>query len=79
MKLVFAELRKLSYSKSTYGLTLASIFIAVLSTVVTPLVIDDDETGLFGSLQDQAIVDAVFANAVSSYIFASVFSASVLE
>lgn len=79
MKLVFAELRKLSYSKSTYGLNLASIFIAVLSTVVTPLVIVDDETGLFGSLQDQAIVDAVYANAVSSYIFAIILGILIMS
>jgi ABC-type transport system involved in multi-copper enzyme maturation permease subunit len=79
MKLVFAEFRKLSYSKSTYGLTLASIFIAVLSTVVTPIVIADDETGLFGSLEDQAIVDGVYANAVSSYIFAIILGILIMS
>jgi ABC-type transport system involved in multi-copper enzyme maturation permease subunit len=79
MKLVVAELRKLSYSKSTYGLTLASIFIAVLSTVVTPIVIADDETGLFGSLQDQAMVDGVYANAVSSYIFAIILGILIMS
>jgi len=79
MKLVVAELRKLRYSKSTYGLTLASIFIATLSTVVTPIVIADDETGLFGSLSDQAMVDGVYANAVSSYIFAIILGILIMS
>lgn len=79
MKLVSAELRKLTYTKSTYGLTLASIFIAVISTVVTPIVIADDESGLFGSLQDQAMVDAVYANAVSSYIFAIILGILIMS
>jgi ABC-type transport system involved in multi-copper enzyme maturation permease subunit len=53
MNLVKAELRKLVYSRSTYGLLLASIFVAVLSTVVTAIVIDQEESGLFGSLKDK--------------------------
>jgi ABC-type transport system involved in multi-copper enzyme maturation permease subunit len=79
MNLILAELRKLSYSKSTFGLTLASIFVAVLSTVVTPIVITDDESGLFGSLQDQAMVDGVYANAVSSYIFAIILGILIMS
>jgi ABC-type transport system involved in multi-copper enzyme maturation permease subunit len=79
MNLILAELRKLSYSKSTFGLTLASTFVAVLSTVVTPIVIADDESGLFGSLQDQAMVDGVYANAVSSYIFAIILGILIMS
>lgn len=70
MNLIKAELRKLVYSRSTFGLLFASILVAVLSTVVTPIVIDQDDSGLFGSLEDQALVDGVYANAISSYIFA---------
>lgn len=79
MNLFKAELRKLIYSRSTYGLLLASIFVAVLSTVVTPIVIDQDETGLFGTLQDQAIVDGVYANAISSYIFAIILGILIMS
>jgi ABC-2 type transport system permease protein len=79
MNLVKAELRKLIYSRSTYGLLLASIFVATLSTVVTPIVIDQDETGVFGSLQDTAMVDGVYANAISSYIFAIILGILIMS
>lgn len=78
MNLVKAEFRKLLYSRSTYGLLLAAVFVAVLSTVVTPIVIDQDETGLFGSLQDQAMVDGVYANGISSYIFALILGILIM-
>ncbi len=79
MNLVKAELRKLVYSRSTYGLLLASIFVAVLSTVVTPIVIEQDETGVFGSLEDRAMVDGVYANAISSYIFAIILGILIMS
>jgi ABC-type transport system involved in multi-copper enzyme maturation permease subunit len=79
MNLVKAELRKLVYSNSTYGLLLASIFVAVLSTVVTPIVIDQEESGLFGSLKDQAMVDGVYANAISAYIFAIILGILIMS
>ena len=79
MNLVKAELRKLVYSRSTYGLLLASIFVAVLSTVVTPIVIEQDESGLFGSLEQQAMVDGVYANAISSYIFAIILGILIMS
>jgi ABC-type transport system involved in multi-copper enzyme maturation permease subunit len=79
MNLLKAELRKLLYSRSTYGLLIAAIFVAVLSTAVTPFVIDQDETGLFGSLQDQAMVDGVYANGISSYIFALILGILIMS
>jgi ABC-type transport system involved in multi-copper enzyme maturation permease subunit len=79
MNLVKAELRKLVYSRSTYGLLLASIFVAVLSTVVTAIVIDQEESGLFGSLKDQAMVDGVYSNAISSYIFAIILGILIMS
>lgn len=79
MNLFKAEARKLLYSKTTYGLTLASILVAVLSTVVTPIVIAQDETGLFGTLQDQAMVDGVYANAISSYIFSIILGILIMS
>lgn len=79
MNLIRAEFRKLSYSSSTYWLTLASVLLAVMSTVVTPIVIAQDETGLFGSLQDTAMVDGVYANAISSYIFAIILGILIMS
>jgi ABC-2 type transport system permease protein len=79
MNLLKAEFRKLSYSRSTYGLLIAAVFVAVLSTVVTPIVIDQDETGLFGSLQDPAMVDGVYANGISSYIFALILGILIMS
>jgi ABC-type transport system involved in multi-copper enzyme maturation permease subunit len=78
MNLIRAEFRKLRFSSSTYWLTLASIFLAVLSTVITPIVIDQDETGVFGSLQDTAMVDGVYGNAISSYIFAIILGVLIM-
>ncbi|MFY9304296.1 MAG: hypothetical protein WAO31_02185 [Rhodoluna sp.] len=79
MNLVKAELRKLVYSRSTYGLLLASIFVAVLSVVATPIVIAQDESGLFGSLEQQAMVDGVYLNAISSYIFAIILGILIMS
>jgi ABC-type transport system involved in multi-copper enzyme maturation permease subunit len=42
-------------------------------------VIADDETGMFGSLQDQAMIDGVYANAVSSYIFAIILGILIMS
>jgi ABC-type transport system involved in multi-copper enzyme maturation permease subunit len=79
MNLLKTEFRKLTYSRSTYGLLIAAVFVAVLSTVVTPIVIDQDETGLFGSLQDPAMVDGVYANGISSYIFALILGILIMS
>lgn len=79
MNLIKAEFRKLLYSRSSYGLLLASILLAVVSTVVTPIVIDQDETGAFGTLQDTAMVDGVYANAISSYIFAIILGIIIMS
>jgi ABC-type transport system involved in multi-copper enzyme maturation permease subunit len=79
MNLVKAEFRKLLYSRSTYGLLLASIFVAVLSTVITPIVISQDETGMFGSLQDQAMVDGVYGNGISAYFFAIILGILIMS
>lgn len=79
MNLIRAELRKVLYSRSSYGLTAASVFLAVLSTVVTPIVISQDENGTFGSLSDSAMVDGVYANAISSYIFSIILGILIMS
>ncbi len=70
MNLIKSELRKLTYTKSFWFLTLAAVALAALSTAPTPYILTSIESGqMFGSLDNQAVVDSVYANAISSYIF----------
>lgn len=71
MRLLKSELRKVIYVRSNWGLLIAAVFISALSTAVTVPLLDADTAGTFGvSLQTTMGVDAVYANAVSGYIFA---------
>lgn len=71
MRLLKSELRKVIYVRSNWGLLIAAVFISALSTAVTVPLLDADTAGAFGvSLQTTMGVDAVYANAVSGYIFA---------
>ncbi|MFM7014354.1 MAG: hypothetical protein ACKOXT_05160 [Actinomycetota bacterium] len=79
MKLLKAEIRKLIYSRSSYGILLASILLACIGTVITPIVISNDETGLLGSLSDVQMVDGVYSKAISSYIFAIILGIILLS
>lgn len=71
MRLLKSEFRKVLYVRSNWGLLIAAVFISALSTAVTVPLLDADTAGAFGvSLQTTMGVDAVYANAVSGYIFA---------
>ncbi len=72
MNLVKSEWRKLVYARANWGLLIAAILVAALSTVVTPIVLNDENAGaIYGmTLSDQAAVDGTYANAISGYIFA---------
>lgn len=71
MRLLRSELRKVLYVRSNWGLLFAAIFISALSTAVTVPLLNADTAGAFGvSLETTMGVDAVYANAVSGYIFA---------
>jgi ABC-type transport system involved in multi-copper enzyme maturation permease subunit len=71
MRLLKSELRKVLYVRSNWGLLIAAVFISALSTAVTVPLLDADSTGALGvSLETASGVDAVYANAVSGYIFA---------
>lgn len=71
MRLLKSELRKVLYVRSNWGLLIAAVFISALSTAVTVPLLDADSTGALGvSLETTMGVDAVYANAVSGYIFA---------
>lgn len=79
MNLIKSELRKLTYTKSFWLMTLAAIALAVLSTAPTPYILSDLGGEMsFGNLSDQATVDTVYANALSAYIFAIILGILIM-
>lgn len=67
MNLLKSEIRKLIYTKTFWYLTLSAVALAVLSTAPTPYILTSLSD--FGSLSNVEVVDSVYANAISSYIF----------
>ena len=79
MELLKSEFRKVLYVRSNWGLLIAAIFISALSTAVTVPLLDADSTGALGvSLETTMGVDAVYANAVSGYIFAIILGVMMM-
>jgi ABC-2 type transport system permease protein len=71
MRLLKAELLKISYQRAMWGLLLAAVLFSALGTGASAFAIDrfsEDLAG--GTLSETPYVDAVYANAVSGYIFA---------
>ncbi len=71
MNLFKSELRKLIYSRTTYGLLLAAVALASLTAGVLPYVFSKrvGPSG-FSTLNQQAVVDAVYGKAAGAYLFA---------
>ena len=70
MNLVKSEWRKLIYARANWGVLLGALLIAVLSTAVTPVILDQ-QGEMFGlGLQSTEAIDSIYANAISGYIFA---------
>ncbi len=70
MRLLAAELRKITYQRAMWGMVLGGIAFSVLGTASTPLILDSTENGLgLGTLAESAVVDGVYANAVSGFYF----------
>ena len=71
MRLLAAEFRKLTYQRAMWGLLTAAVLFSALGTAATAVIFDQSSDGLgFGTLKDQMVVDSVYANAISGYIFA---------
>lgn len=66
MSLLLSEYRKLTYARANWALLLASVAFAVFGTAVTPLALEVIGLGL----ESEELVDSVYANAISGYIFA---------
>jgi ABC-type transport system involved in multi-copper enzyme maturation permease subunit len=74
LALLKSEWRKLVYVRANWGLLIGATFISTLSVVVTPFILDATPSGeLLGlGLDQQAAVDATYANGISGYVFAIV-------
>ena len=71
MRLLASELRKVIYVRANWGILIAAILLSALSTSITVPILQADDGNAFGiSLSTTMGADAVYANAVSGYIFA---------
>ncbi len=71
MNLFKSEFRKLIYSRTTYGLLLAAIGLASLTSGVLPYVFSKQLNPMGTSaLTQQAVVDTVYGKAAGAYLFA---------
>ena len=77
--LLKSEWRKLIYARAHWGLLIAGMFVAGLGTAVTPAILDNPETGFGLSLDQTQAVDAVYANAISSYFFAIIIGIMLMS
>ena len=67
--LLKSELRKLIYTRSFWGLSLAAVAMVVLSTAPTPYVLSQLQQGGFNPLSQTEIVDTVYGKALAGYLF----------
>ena len=79
MRLLTAELRKLTYQRAMWGMVLGGVLFSVLGTASTPVILDSAGDGLgFGALSEPAVVDSVYANAVSGFYFSMLLGVLVV-
>ena len=80
MRLIAAEMRKLSYQRAMWGLLIAGVLFSALGTAATPVILDRSVDGLgFGTLAEVRVVDSVYANAISAYIFAVIIGVLIVS
>ena len=79
MRLLTAELRKIVYQRAMWGMVLGGVLFSVLGTASTPVILDSSEDGLgLGTLAEPAVVDGVYANAVSGFYFSMLLGVLVV-
>lgn len=69
MNLIKSEFRKLIYQRSTYGLILAAVAIAVLATALSPYAISQLGNQIVMPLSSADNIDGIYAKALGSYMF----------
>jgi ABC-2 type transport system permease protein len=69
MSLIKSELRKVLYVRANWGILVAAIVISIISVVITPFIFAAGNVGAGLTLDSPQAIDAVYANAISGYIF----------
>jgi ABC-type transport system involved in multi-copper enzyme maturation permease subunit len=69
MSLIKSEVRKVLYVRANWGILLASVVISIISVVITPFILEAGNVGGGLTLDSPQAIDAVYANAISGYIF----------
>ena len=77
--LLKSEWRKLVYVRAHWGLLIGAILVAVLSTAVTPVILDNPDSGFGLGLDQTEAVDAVYSNAISGYFFAIIIGIMLMS
>jgi ABC-2 type transport system permease protein len=70
MTLLLSEFRKLTYARANWALILAAVAFTAFGTAVSPVAIQATESLIGLGLDSQEVVDSVYANAISGYVFA---------
>lgn len=79
MNLVKSEFRKLIYQRSTYGLILAAVAIAVLGTAFSPLAVEKLGGQIQMPLSDSNNVDGIYAKALGAYMFVVIIGVIIMS
>ena len=79
MSLLKSEWRKLIYVRAHWGLLIAAILVALLGTAVTPVILDSNAEAFGLGLDQPEAIDAVYANAISSYFFAIIIGIMLMS
>jgi ABC-type transport system involved in multi-copper enzyme maturation permease subunit len=79
MSLLKSEWRKLIYVRAHWGLLIAAILVALLGTAVTPVILDSNAAAFGLGLDQPDAIDAVYANAISSYFFAIIIGIMLMS
>lgn len=79
MNLLKSEWRKLIYVRAHWGLLIAAILVALLGTAVTPVILDSNAEAFGLGLDQPDAIDAVYANAISSYFFAIIIGIMLMS
>ena len=79
MSLLKSEWRKLVYVRAHWGLLIGAVVLAGFGTAVTPIILDSNSATFGLALDQQTAVDSVYANAISSYIFAIIIGIMLMS
>jgi len=79
MSLLKSEWRKLVYVRAHWGLLVGAVVLAGFGTAVTPIILDSNSATFGLALDQQTAVDSVYANAISSYIFAIIIGIMLMS